>query len=98
MNPRPTGVDDNYGTLSIRGFYPNLDWITGPRPAPLAQRSDDRENVPERLVLPLTANINILRQIGHNLPKNETTLKAGIPGKRHNAGWDEDYPLKALLG
>ena len=43
-------------------------------------------------------NINTLRQIGHNLLKNERTLKVGIQGKRLNAGWDEDYLLKALLG
>ena len=42
-------------------------------------------------------NINILRQTGHNLLKNERTLKVGIPGKRLNAGWDEDYLLKVLL-
>ena len=43
-------------------------------------------------------NINTLRQIGHNLLKNETALKVGIQGKRLNAGWDEDYLLKVLLG
>ena len=43
-------------------------------------------------------NINTLRQIGHNLLKNETTLKVGIQGKRLNAGWDEDYLRKVLLG
>ena len=43
-------------------------------------------------------NMNILRQVGHNLLKNERTLKVGIPGKRLNAGWDENYLLKAFLG
>ena len=43
-------------------------------------------------------DINTLRQIGHNLLKNENTLKVGIQGKRRNAGWDADYLLKVPLG
>ena len=43
-------------------------------------------------------NMNILRQIGHNLLKNETALKVGIQGKRLNAGCDEDYLRKVLFG
>ena len=42
-------------------------------------------------------NINTLRQIGHNLLKNERTLKVGIQGKRLNTGWDENYLLKVPL-
>ena len=43
-------------------------------------------------------NLATLRQIPHNLLKNETSLKVGIQGKRLNAGWRQDYLLKVLLG
>ena len=55
------------------------------RPAPRTQ-----DNGPQ--------NLATLRQIGHNLLKNEKTLKVALQGKRLNAGWREDYLLKVLLG
>ncbi len=42
-------------------------------------------------------NMATLRQIRHNLLKNENTLKVGIRGKRLNAGGNEDYLRKVLF-
>jgi predicted transposase YbfD/YdcC len=44
------------------------------------------------------ANFSILRRSALSLLKNEPTLKVGIKNKRLNAGWDESYLEKVLLG
>ena len=41
-------------------------------------------------------NFSRLCRIALNLLKQDKTLKAGINGKRLNAGWDNDYLLKLI--
>lgn len=43
-------------------------------------------------------NFSILRRTALSLLKNESTLKVGIKNKRLNAGWDDSYLDKVLLG
>ena len=42
-------------------------------------------------------NFSILRRIALNLLKQEKTSKRGVKGKRHKAGWDNDYLYKVLM-
>jgi predicted transposase YbfD/YdcC len=44
------------------------------------------------------ANFSILRRTALSLLKNERTSKVGIKNKRLNAGWNEDYLEKVLIG
>ena len=37
-----------------------------------------------------------LRQVTHNLLKNDTSLKVGIQGESLQEGWRQDYLLKVL--
>lgn len=41
-------------------------------------------------------NLNVIRHMTLNLLKKETSLKAGINGKRLKCGWDENYLKKVL--
>lgn len=41
-------------------------------------------------------NLNIIRHMTMNMLKKETSLKAGIAGKRLKCGWDENYLKKVL--
>jgi predicted transposase YbfD/YdcC len=41
-------------------------------------------------------NLTIIRHIGLNLLKQETSCQRGIKTKRKKAGWSEDYLLKVL--
>jgi len=42
-------------------------------------------------------NLNIIRHMTLNMLKRETSLKAGIEGKRLKCGWDEKYLEKVLF-
>ena len=44
------------------------------------------------------ANFSILRRTALSMLKNEKTAKVGIKNKRLQAGWDESYLKKVLLG
>jgi predicted transposase YbfD/YdcC len=44
------------------------------------------------------ANFSILRRTALSMLKNESTAKVGVKNKRLQAGWDEDYLEKVLLG
>ena len=41
--------------------------------------------------------IATLRHISRNPLERATSLKVGIQGKRPQAGWREDYPVKVIL-
>jgi predicted transposase YbfD/YdcC len=41
-------------------------------------------------------NFSVLRKIGLNFLKNDTTFKNGVKGKRRGAGWDDDYRNKII--
>ena len=41
-------------------------------------------------------NFSVLRKIGLNFLKNETTFKIGVKGKRRAAGWDDEYRNKII--
>ena len=43
-------------------------------------------------------NLGLIRRLAASLLQNETTCKGGVACKRKNAGWDDQYLLKALAG
>lgn len=43
-------------------------------------------------------NMAMLRHMAMNLLKQETTAKGGIQAKRRQAGWNNDYLVKVLMG
>jgi hypothetical protein len=43
-------------------------------------------------------NFSILRRTALSMLKNEKTAKVGVKSKRLQAGWDEDYLEKVMLG
>jgi predicted transposase YbfD/YdcC len=72
-----------------RGFETSVHWILD-----IAFFEDDnrvrKDHGP--------ANFALLRHIAPNLLKQEKGVKAGTKAKRLEAGWDEPYLLKVLLG
>ncbi|MCP4254633.1 MAG: ISAs1 family transposase [Alphaproteobacteria bacterium] len=71
------------------GIENNLHWV-------LDQAFD--EDSQRNRIGNSAANFAIIRHIALNLLKSEKTCKVGIKTKRLNAGWDNEYLLKVMLG
>ncbi len=71
------------------GIENNLHWV-------LDQAFD--EDSQRNRVGNSAANFAIIRHIALNLLKSEKTCKVGMKTKRLNAGWDNEYLLKVILG